>query len=83
MLRQRPWLQIRCLDASLSFRNAGQYCLETSPAAVFLTGGTGFLGASILYELLKQDIPTYWLVGADDTDAARQWLVDTLTQYSL
>ncbi|KAK3300634.1 polyketide synthase [Chaetomium fimeti] len=71
-----------CLDASFTFERS-DHVDTRRPESVFLTGATGFVGASILHELLKQGITTHCLVRADDTDGARQRVVSTLQEYSL
>lgn len=70
-----------CLDASLKFENATQ-CV-TRPESVLVTGSTGFVGAFIVHELLKQGITVYCLVRADNDRHARERMVDTLTWYGL
>lgn len=72
-----------CLDSTLTFDNAAQRPdgPSTSPASVFLTGATGFVGASILYELLKQGILTYCLVRAEDMNQAQQRVLNILKDY--
>ncbi|ORY60966.1 uncharacterized protein BCR38DRAFT_349734 [Pseudomassariella vexata] len=74
-----------CLDSSFMFDNVTRdpTTCTTRPRSVFLTGATGFVGASILYELLKQGITTHCLVRADNVDEARQRLVSTLEDYGL
>ncbi|GAB1317929.1 Nonribosomal peptide synthetase 7 [Madurella fahalii] len=76
-----------CLDNSFKFDN---YLTRDSsrhpprrPESVFLTGATGFVGAFILYELLKKNIPTYCLVRAGSVDEARQRVMSTLQDYDL
>jgi len=55
-----------------------------SPRRILLTGGTGYLGAFILYNLaVIQNKPTYALVRAKDADAGRGRLVSTLRKYGL
>ncbi|KAI0602189.1 hypothetical protein F4775DRAFT_227770 [Biscogniauxia sp. FL1348] len=74
-----------CLDSSFMFDNVTQdptRC-NTCPQSVFLTGATGFVGAFILCELLKQGITTHCLVRADCADVARQRVVRSLENYSL
>ncbi len=51
---------------------------------IFLTGGTGFLGAFIIHELLQQtNADIYCLVRADDTNAGKQKLQRNLESYAL
>ncbi|KAI0121285.1 polyketide synthase [Xylariales sp. AK1849] len=74
-----------CLDSSFMFDNRirdSTRCI-TRPESVFLTGVTGFVGAFILYELLKQGITTHCLVRANSDDQARQRVVSTLEGYDL
>ncbi|VUC26092.1 unnamed protein product [Clonostachys rosea] len=70
-----------CLDASLTFENATR-CAKR-PNSVLVTGSTGFVGAFIVYELLKQGITVHCLVRADNDSHARQRVVDTLIWYGL
>ncbi|CAJ2507021.1 Uu.00g082070.m01.CDS01 [Anthostomella pinea] len=74
-----------CLDRSFTFDNvANDPTAHTiRPESVFLTGATGFVGASVLHELLKQGISTHCLVRADCVNTARQRLVATLEDYGL
>ncbi|KXX74579.1 Erythronolide synthase, modules 1 and 2, partial [Madurella mycetomatis] len=76
-----------CLDSSFKFddyltRDSSRHP-PRRPESVFLTGATGFVGAFILYELLKKNIPTYCLVRAGNVDEARQRVVNTLRDYDL
>lgn len=74
------------LDSQLTFgRNAAQNRDRNSkrPTSVFLSGATGFVGASILHELLEQGITTHCLIRAKDVHAAQQRVVDTLKGYGL
>jgi thioester reductase-like protein len=50
---------------------------------VFLTGATGFLGAFLLRELLRQDLVVHCLVRGADEAAARARLEDNLRTYEL
>ena len=51
---------------------------------IFLTGATGFLGAFLLYELIKQASgQVYCLVRANSTTAGMQRLRDNLQRYGL
>ncbi|CAH0051666.1 unnamed protein product [Clonostachys solani] len=70
-----------CLDASLNFENATQ-CVKR-PTSVLVTGSTGFVGAFIVHELLKQGITVHCLGRANNDRHARQRMVDTLTWYGL
>ncbi|KAI1085298.1 hypothetical protein F5B20DRAFT_590055 [Whalleya microplaca] len=74
-----------CLDSSFMFENVTRDLprCTTRPQSVFLTGATGFVGAFILYELLKQGITTHCLVRADCVDKARQRVISTLECYGL
>lgn len=54
------------------------------PDNVFLTGGTGFLGAFLIYELLTQtDADVYCLVRATDESAGRNKLKQNLQKYAI
>ncbi|KAH6643321.1 polyketide synthase [Truncatella angustata] len=74
-----------CLDSTFTFDNVTQnpHISITRPRSVFLTGATGFVGASVLEGLLKQGITTYCFVRADRADKARQRVVTTLEDYGL
>ncbi|KAH8658516.1 nonribosomal peptide synthetase 7 [Xylariales sp. PMI_506] len=76
-----------CLDSSFKFDETElQTTRNTSisrPRSVLLTGATGFVGAFILHELLKQNITTYCLVRAASTHEARKRIVETLEVYGL
>ena len=53
-----------------------------APRRAFLTGGTGYLGAFLMWELaFVQRMPTYALVRAKDEASAVARLVDTLKKY--
>lgn len=55
-----------------------------SPRVVFLTGGTGFLGAHILSNLLQiPGLTTVCLARAKNDEAAKERLVQTLEKYQL
>lgn len=57
---------------------------SNSPRAVFLTGATGFLGAFILDELLRQtDATIYALVRAGDADDAARRLHQTFETFRI
>nr|UPN67559.1 hypothetical protein [Pestalotiopsis sp.] len=74
-----------CLDSSLTFDNVSRdpaRCI-TRPRSIFLTGATGFVGAFILHELVKQGTRTHLLVRADDLDKARQRITNVLEEYGL
>ncbi|KAK3360613.1 polyketide synthase [Lasiosphaeria hispida] len=78
-----------CLDSNFTFDNVTRdpeksyAAINKLPRSVFLTGATGFVGASILYELLKQDIATHCLVRADSADKARRRVVSALQDHGL
>ena len=53
--------------------------IVTKPSKIFLTGATGFLGKSLLYDLLKQTSATlYCLVRAKTIEAGKEKLCDGL-----
>jgi amino acid adenylation domain-containing protein/thioester reductase-like protein len=57
---------------------------KVGPAAVLLTGGTGFLGAFLLAELLQQTTATiYCLVRAEDRTTGALRLTEALNGYNL
>ncbi|KAH7007558.1 polyketide synthase [Ilyonectria destructans] len=70
-----------CLDPSFTFGNASTCAAR--PQSVLVTGGTGFVGAFVVHELLSQGIATYCLVRASSVDLARQRMVSTLETYGL
>ncbi len=54
------------------------------PKNIFLTGGTGFLGAFIIRELLQEtNADIYCLVRADNAEAGKTKLQNNLQQYAL
>ncbi len=56
----------------------------TNPKNIFLTGGTGYLGAFIIKELLEAtDANLYCLVRADDLEAGKTKLQNNLQQYAI
>lgn len=57
---------------------------SSDPRAIFLTGATGFLGAFLLYELLRRTHATiYCLVRANDAEAGKARIRQNLEAYSL
>ncbi|KAH7118621.1 polyketide synthase [Dactylonectria estremocensis] len=75
-----------CLDPSFTFDNVtarGPDLSSARPQAVFVTGGTGFVGAFVVGELLNLGITTYYLVRASDTEQARRRMSSTLQTYGL
>jgi len=71
------------LDPSISPGSA-QPVSPTEPQAILITGTTGFLGASLVAELLQQTSATlYCLIRARDQAAARQRLQQNLEFYQL
>ncbi len=57
---------------------------KDEPDNVFLTGGTGFLGAFLIYELLQQtNADIYCLVRAANPDEGKQKLKKNLQAYTL
>jgi len=56
----------------------------TQPRAIFLTGGTGFLGAFVIADLLRlTQANVYCLVRAADAGAGKQRLIENLARYGL
>lgn len=63
---------------------ASPYRAVSEPEAVFVTGGTGFLGAFVIRDLLRLTRATiHCLVRAEDADGARQRLLANLAHYQL
>ena len=55
---------------------------SVTPAAVLVTGATGFLGAHVVAELVRQGVPeVLCLVRAESDAAARKRMTDTLAFY--
>ncbi|KAK4182661.1 hypothetical protein QBC35DRAFT_444796 [Podospora australis] len=69
-----------CLDKDFTFNR--DHVVER-PNAALLTGATGFVGAFILYELLKQGIKVYCLVRAASSDKAQDRIKTALEEYGL
>lgn len=70
------------LDASIvppgPFQHSGR------PANVFLTGGTGFLGAYVIADLLRLTTANvYCLVRANDAEAGKRRLLDNMAHYAI
>jgi thioester reductase-like protein len=62
----------------------GSVDLSAEPAAIFLTGVTGFVGAFLLHDLLQQtEAAVYCLVRASDVQQARERIRQNLERYSL
>lgn len=71
------------LDPAIDPSNAA-IAPVANPAAIFLTGATGFLGAFLLQELLEQTpADIYCLVRAADPEAAKARLQTNLQTYGL
>jgi len=71
------------LASAISF-DAPRISPSDQPQAILLTGVTGFLGAFLLNELLKQtDADIYCLVRNDSTEGAWNRLKNHLVQYGL
>lgn len=63
---------------------SGDYKNVAAPKTVLLTGGTGFLGAFVIADLLRlTQARIYCLVRADSAAAAMQRLLDNLAYYGL
>jgi thioester reductase-like protein len=68
------------LDADIT--PDGPFRPVSTPSVVLLTGGTGFLGAFVIADLLRfTQADIYCLVRADDAAAAKARLVDNLVRY--
>ena len=60
------------------------FTFNPDPQNIFLTGGTGFLGAFLIYELLQQtDADIYCLVRATDTTSGKEKLKKNLEGYGI
>lgn len=60
------------------------FTFNPNPQNIFLTGGTGFLGAFIIHELLQQtDADIYCLVRATDTTSGKEKLKKNLEAYAI
>ena len=60
------------------------YRFNPNPQNIFLTGGTGFLGAFVIHELLQQtDVDIYCLVRAADAEAGKEKLKNNLESYGI
>ena len=83
---------LECGDSVAAFREAPipPFTIETTdhaafpPKAAFLTGATGFLGAFLLDELLRQsDATVYCLVRANNEDEGLRRIRENLANYGL
>ncbi|KAF7553682.1 hypothetical protein G7Z17_g3420 [Cylindrodendrum hubeiense] len=74
-----------CLDPSFTFDNVtrGPTTCAARPESVLVTGGTGFVGAFVVHELLEIGIATYCLVRAASIELGRQRMVGALETYGL
>jgi FlaA1/EpsC-like NDP-sugar epimerase len=71
------------LDPTIQFGNPLSEFVQT-PTAILLTGATGFLGAHLLDELLRQTTANiYCLVRSSDTQFGQERLKKALQFYSL
>jgi thioester reductase-like protein len=62
----------------------GPFQHSQQPETVLLTGGTGFLGAYVIADLLRfTNANVYCVVRAADVDAAKQRLLDNLAHYGI
>ncbi len=60
------------------------FTFNPNPENIFLTGGTGFLGAFVIYELLQQtDADIYCLVRATDSTLGKEKLKKNLEAYGI
>jgi thioester reductase-like protein len=60
------------------------FTFNPNPQNIFLTGGTGFLGAFVIYELLQQtDADIYCLVRATDATSGKEKLKKNLESYEI
>ncbi|MEA5514995.1 thioester reductase domain-containing protein [Nodularia sp. UHCC 0506] len=71
------------LDATIDPSNAVSMSVD-EPKHIFLTGGTGFLGAFIIRELLQEtDADIYCLVRAANVEEGKSKLQKNLEQYAI
>ncbi|KAI1179735.1 polyketide synthase [Nemania sp. FL0916] len=73
------------LDPSIQFNNIVPQSITCSgaPETVFVTGGTGFVGAFMIHEFLERGIAVYCLVRADSMSQAKVRMIETLKQSNL
>ncbi|MEM8642975.1 MAG: thioester reductase domain-containing protein, partial [Cyanobacteria bacterium P01_G01_bin.54] len=77
-------LQAEVVLADDIYPNTNIIANADTPEAVLLTGGTGFLGAFLLHEILRQtQANVYCLVRSKDAASAGQRLQTTLQRYGL
>ncbi len=69
------------LDTAITFANVDS--IKATPESVFLTGGTGFVGAFLLNKLLRKDIDVFCLVRAANDKLGTERLRDALETYDL
>jgi thioester reductase-like protein len=78
----RTIVNTACLDPGLVF-DTSLVAASSQPAAVFVTGGTGFVGAFIVGKLLNLGVAVHCLVRGPSSATARQRMVQTLIDYEL
>ncbi len=85
-INKTPALDLRTeavLDSTISPHGAFLDAVD-EPESVFLTGGTGFLGAFLIQELLqKTRVDVYCLVRAANTDEGKKRIQQNLARYAL
>ncbi|KAK8011006.1 hypothetical protein PG990_009971 [Apiospora arundinis] len=74
-----------CLDPSITFENAAPQSGQPpqSPSAAFVTGGTGFVGAHLVHDLLARGVAVHGLVRAPDVEHGARRLAAALADYDL
>lgn len=71
------------LDSTIKPEYLSEPCV-TEPAAIFLTGATGFLGAFLLQELLlKTQADVYCLIRANDAESGKRRIQNNLESYGI